>query len=497
MFLRLTLFAAALAHIAGGAEGAHALEASRSWRFNKASAAAAALSVRGGGSAAPAARVESAAPAIRGGGAVATSSASSPPLRGVASVVGGVLVHFVLGSLYCFGNFISYMPKDMLYFKGGKQEGPPHALLAIPLTLVVQCLGLPTGAALQKILPAKVVALLGAWTMVTGVFLSSFATDLVSFLFCYAAMFGFGMGVAYTASWVEGWRWFPGRRGLVSGAVLTGFGSSGFIFNAIGTKMINPDGLNAVDGTFPQVIYDNWPKMLRQLATIYYCLTGLGALLINAPPKGYVASGASAGGGKTEVKVRSLTVPEAVSTRQFWTVWACIFASVAGGINVSANYKYLGTAKENLNSDTFLSLVGGLGALANGAGRLFWGSMADVFGFKKPVMALTLIQAILFPLYTSSGASRATFTMATMLVFFCFGGNFSIFPGVMPKLFGPGSAAAIYSVIYTAFGSTALLSFFGAKTVTEKYGTDSVFVGLGLMSLLACLLASTVQPIQQ
>ena len=76
------------------------------------------------------------------------------------------------------------------------------------------------------------------------------------------------------------WQWFPKNKGLVSGAVLTGFGAGGFVFNYIGKKIINPKGLQAVDGVFPQEIYDNFPVMLRKLAVIYFVMALAGGAFV-------------------------------------------------------------------------------------------------------------------------------------------------------------------------------------------------------------------------
>lgn len=69
--------------------------------------------------------------------------------------------------------------------------------------------------------------------MALGVFLSSFAPNLATFMLCYSFLFGAGVGLAYTAPMVNGWRWFPDKKGLVSGAVVAGFGAGGFVFNQV------------------------------------------------------------------------------------------------------------------------------------------------------------------------------------------------------------------------------------------------------------------------
>lgn len=74
---------------------------------------------------------------------------------------------------------------------------------------------------------------LGCGIMAIGVFLSSFAPNLAVFMLCYSFLFGAGVGLAYTAPMVNGWKWFPDKKGLVSGAVVAGFGAGGFVFNQV------------------------------------------------------------------------------------------------------------------------------------------------------------------------------------------------------------------------------------------------------------------------
>ena len=51
------------------------------------------------------------------------SSRHNPPSAGVATVLGGALAHLALGTLYCWGNFQSYVPKHLLFFDGNTRPG--------------------------------------------------------------------------------------------------------------------------------------------------------------------------------------------------------------------------------------------------------------------------------------------------------------------------------------------------------------------------------------
>jgi MFS family permease len=156
--------------------------------------------------------------------------------------------------------------------------------LVIPLTLVAQCITMPFGPLVVKAIGARNTLLLGSWMVAAGVYFASYAKDLTSFLLLYSILFGCGAGLGYTAPMVAGWSWLPDLKGLVSGAVLTGYGAGGFFFNLIGTKLVNPNGVDPVNGVFPAEVYQNFPNMLRRLAMIYFGLATFGALLVSEKP---------------------------------------------------------------------------------------------------------------------------------------------------------------------------------------------------------------------
>jgi len=196
----------------------------------------ASLAVAGGAAPAP----------LRGYASLAVAGGAAPaPLRGYASLAGGMLVHLVLGTLYCWGNFVSYVPPAMRRLDGAAAApgSPGDALIAFPLTILVQCCSMPFGARAVERFGPRAATLGGGGLVALGVFLASFATTLRAFLACYSGLVGAGIALAYTAPLVAGWSWFPDARGFVNGAVLMGFGAGGFFL--CGNQIFNPTSMCA------------------------------------------------------------------------------------------------------------------------------------------------------------------------------------------------------------------------------------------------------------
>jgi len=412
---------------------------------------------------------------------------------GWACILGGSLAHLVYGTLYAFGNFISYLPSSLRHFDGLEHPGAaPDALYVIPLTLVAQAIAMPFGPGLvAKHGPVKT-QLLGSLLVAASVYAASFQKTLGTFCLFYSLLFGAGVGLGYTAPMLAGWKWKPNEKGLVSGGILTGFGIGGFIFSLIGTSIVNPNGLNAVKGKFPKEVYDNFPKMLRTLAALYAVTASVGSLLLTEPPAVKSTSNKTNAAATT---ANGVSVSEALKTPQFWMMWAMIISSGSAGLTVSSIYKQFAAGAPELTGDGFQAMVGAAGALFNGFGRLGWGLLADKIGFKKSFTFLTLAQMTLMATYSHSTFSRAAFAANTCLLFLCLAGNLALMPSAAQRMFGPRAGATIYGVMFSAFGIASVGGSALTKALAASYGWSGTFNVLAACSALATIIVTNLQPI--
>lgn len=333
---------------------------------------------------------------------IASDSSAAPiPWQGPSSVIGGALAHLMLGTMYCWGNFLSYSPQNLKFFDGLAHPGnQPDAIYVIPLTIISQSFSMPFGPLLTKTVGPAKATLIGCLISATAVYLASFQSSLALFMLTYSVMFGIGTGLAYTAPMSAGWKWMPNLKGLVSGGILAGFGTGGFIFSLIGSKIANPEALDMVDGKFPDEVYKRFPKMLRTLSMMYAAVATVGSFLVQEKPE------EPAKGEKTLLSSDGATVTESTSSKQFWLMWMMMIASGTAGLNTAAVYKQFAISSPMLTGDTYQALVGGIGAMFNGVGRLFWGTFSDIVGFKKAFTLLTILQAALCLSYKLSTNSK-------------------------------------------------------------------------------------------
>ncbi len=192
-----------------------------------------------------------------------------------------------------------------------------------------------------------------------------------------------------------------------------------------------------------------------QLAAIYFMLSTLGAAFIIPPQDTKIVSY------EPTASLPGAPVVKALTSKAFWTLWLSILLVSSSGLNVVGLYKAF--AMEKHADDKFLSLVGSVGAIANGAGRIFWGNMLDYFGFVKPFIALASSQAAVMAIYSSISHNRMAFLTATCAILFCLGGNFAMFPPLTMKVFGPKNGALIYAFLFSAFSTASVSSILLTK----------------------------------
>jgi OFA family oxalate/formate antiporter-like MFS transporter len=419
--------------------------------------------------------------------AAAAPAEGNPIVRGTLVVAGGVLAHFILGTMYCWGNLLAYAPDSLLFFDGLAHAGvTPDAVQVMPLGLVSLTLGMPVGARFNKWFGPRVTTFIGCALMALGTFLGSFQTRLLPFMLCYSVLAGFGTGMSYSTPMQASWTWFPSKKGLINGITLMGFGAGAFIFNKVGTGM-------ALSGIA-------WGPMIRQLATMYAAVSLTGALLIKAKPAIAEAAPTEEDG----TAIAAVTPPEtcdppgaefkeAVTSKRFALLWVLGLMAFTPGLTILGLYKRFGMTSGGLIADdVFLSTIGGLGALANGAGRVFWGNLVDRLGYFRSYFATSTMTILLMLSLPFTVNAPSLFAAAVCGALFCLGGAIAMFVTVNAQVFGTRNAGEIYSLLFSAF---ALASVVGAKltmALVASLGWSGIFkvlagmggTALGLLYLL-------------
>lgn len=177
------------------------------------------------------------------------------------------------------------------------------------------------GRAMAKLGPRKLAAC-GGLTLGAGYLLTGFAGGTSFWAVCLGVglVGGAGIGLGYMVPIAVGMRWFPDKKGMISGLAVAGFG-----FGAMGWVKIA--------GAWGQLIE------LHGLSTtflVYGCafaaLILLGSLWMTMPPKGWLPPGFVATAPAAAKGRENFTVPEMLRTPQFFFVFLTFAVSAGAGL---------------------------------------------------------------------------------------------------------------------------------------------------------------------
>ena len=411
-------------------------------------------------------------------------------------VIGAILIQLCLGAIYAWSVFT---PK--LIDKAGKYAFSASqanwifstGLLVFAFTLIV------SGRMMVKTGPKKLAIasafVLGIGYILGGLLGSSFATQLIFI----GIVGGAGIGLGYVVPIAVGVKWFPDKKGMVTGLAVAGFGfgamiwvkSAGEWFNLLDT--MNLFGLGGVQSVF--FIY----------GIIFMAAILLGSIVMIDPPAGYVPEGwtppeASATGaavsGMTNFEPR-----EMLRTPQFYMTWLTFLFSAMAGLMVIGNIKLFGidALKATGMDIKIASAVTGTAlawlAILNGLGRIIWGTVSDKIGRKMAIFLMCLFQGIIMFLFYKMGSNPTTLIIGACIIGFNFGGNFALFPAVTADYFGNKNVGLNYGYIFVSYGIAGVLgpqiaAYF--KDAAKGNPDPALWVTPFMIAAVACLIGAAI-----
>jgi MFS transporter, OFA family, oxalate/formate antiporter len=260
----------------------------------------------------------------------------------------------------------------------------------------------------------------------------------------YGVLSGIGMGMGYITPVATLVKWFPDKRGLMTGVAVCGYGAGALVMSPVAARLIPLKGTAFTFGALGIVYF-----ILVVIAAQFYANPPQGWRLPGWEPKSSVAKAAS---------TYEFTVREAASTWQFYLLWMMLFLNVSAGIMIISQASPMAQSKEFVGMTALqaASMVG-LISIFNALGRVFWAWVSDLIGRAKVYFLLYAIQAVIFFLLPSLHSVTA-FSVAFAIIGLCYGGGFGTMPSFTADFFGAKFMGGIYGWILLAWGAAAIPS---------------------------------------
>ena len=308
------------------------------------------------------------------------------------------------------------------------------------------------GQALPRQGPRRL-ALLGSALFSIGYLIGGLALHLAwipLFYLGYGVIGGAGIGMGYVTPVATVAKWFPDRKGLVTGIVVMGFGVGAFLLSK---------------GLAPLLVLQagqDLSLVFVWLGVIFACVLIPCSLFLSNPPETEPAPGtpsapqASAAGGPESVWPY-------IRSPAFVILWIVFFFNIAAGISVISFQSELlqevwGLSDPSLEpailAEYGATLIA-VSSLCNGVGRLFWGLLSDRIGRVAVFRILLASQMVVFGILMTE-TNPIVFSALVCYVLLCFGGGFATMPSFVLDVFGPKKMSTIYGAVLTAWAAAGI-----------------------------------------
>ena len=392
-------------------------------------------------------------------------------------VIAALLLQFSIGAVYAWSMFSSALKSpDAMGLTN------PEASLPFTVTIGMIFIGSYIGGRIQDKKGPRPVALTGGIIYAIGCILASFAlshdnTQLWLLVLGYGVISGFGLGFAYIVPIAMLQKWFPDKRGLITGLAVAGFG-----FGAVLTAPV-AQWLIAMAPTEPN-------RAFLPLGIGYLVLSLIGASFFRNPPAGYSVPGwVPASTGRAQDSYKQFTEKEALRTPQWYLLTAILTLNVTVGIALIAQ------ANSSAIDIVGYSVVGagwlvGVLALFNGGGRIFWAWVSGKTGRMTAFGLMLGLQGVCL-LIIPHASNAVLFFILAAVIYLCYGGGFGTMPATAGDFFGVKHAGAIYGLMIIGWSIGGII---GPPIIAALIGADKDYtLGYTVIGIIA--LVSLIVPV--
>jgi len=415
-------------------------------------------------------------------------------------VVGAIVVQLCLGAIYAWSAFT------------GKLTAPDGAFLFTKTqTQIIFSLGLASFAVVMALIAGKwqakagprTVAITGGIVLGIGYVLAGLSgANFWGILLGVGLLGGAGIGLGYVCPIATCVKWFPDKKGLITGLAVAGFGfgaliwiklTSGFVF---GPLNLTP-GWTGLYGA-------GWgvSKVFMLYGVLFAVLVTLGAMVLVNPPDGWKPAGWAppTGAAGTASGQSNFTTSEMVKTAQYWSLFIIFMIGATSGLMVIGVIGLFGkdaltgagvdAAKAVIITGTAMGLFY---ALMNGFGRIIWGSVSDKIGRKNSIVIMSLLQGVMMIAFFYIGGTEWGLYISAAIIGFNFGGNFALFPAATADFFGNKNVGTNYPWVFMAYGVGGIIGPILGGAMGDAKAWMWAFIPAGIACLIGGFIGMTLK----
>jgi OFA family oxalate/formate antiporter-like MFS transporter len=357
------------------------------------------------------------------------------------SIIASIAIQLCLGIAYLWSLFQTGIAISI--FDGDNAA----ASLAYSLLLATLTIGSIFGGKLAAKFSIRTIVIIGGVILSLGFFLASFVTSAAPWLLwlTYGVMGGVGMGFTYSTTISCAQKWFPSKKGLVTGVIVSALGFGGVVFSPVIEALIKYFGGQQVGEQ----------KTFRVLSAVFLIVCTIGGLMLKNPPDN--AADAKQNSSAASKSGDDLSPKQVLKRPSYYLITIAMALACMGGLMMIGFAKPIAVAK-GLESTAVVGVL--IISMCNSLGRLLWGIISDKIG-RKLTLIILLAGSCVMSLLVNAATGYWIYVLIAFIGFF-YGGFLSNFPAITADMFGARHMATNYGMVLLGFGVGAVISSYVA-----------------------------------
>ncbi|MFW6381559.1 MAG: MFS transporter [Bacillota bacterium] len=358
-------------------------------------------------------------------------------------LIASIVLQIILGGIYAWSVFIPALRADY-------GISVSRSSLVFGITILVFTLSMIVAGRILARKGPRFTAVIGALFYGTGYLVASLSGgNYWIILMGIGVITGAGIGFGYVCPLTTCVKWFPRKKGLITGLAVAGFGGGAIILTEF-VSLLENMGLGTL------MIY-------RNIAIFTGIPAVIAAYILTNPP------------GFEREQTTDQKITEYFKHRVVIAMRIGLFSGIFGGPMVVSNIRQIGLS--NQLAEGYAGLAISLFAVGNALGRVLWGTIFDKFGRSSiPVSLVVLGSSALLML----SRLPVVFNIGAVLTGIAFGGCFVLYFLRIVEEF-ESRAGQIYPYVFLAYGISAVSGPALGGYIYDVTGT----YWLALYSLLA------------
>lgn len=405
-------------------------------------------------------------------------------------VLGAILIQLALGAIYAWSVYTN-MLVEAGWSRAETQMVFSAGLAVFAIVMVM------AGRIMPKFGPRKLAfsggIVLGLGYILAGIFGAE--NFITTFLFV-GILGGSGIGLGYVVPIAVGMRWFPDKKGLITGLAVAGFGFGATLWMALADRLGQLGG-----GQLLQNIGLSNTFIVYGIA--YLVIVAIGSIWMVFPPEGWQPEGwvPPEATKKNSAGTINFTASEMLRTPQYYLILLTfIFGAAAGLMSIGLMRLWpqealtkTGMSPEAAGAAATLAMAVFF-ALSNGLGRILWGTFSDKIGRKTSIIIMMATQGLFVILFQWMAGNVYTLYLFAILIGFNFGGNFALFPTITADTFGTKHVGQNYGWVFLAYAVGGIFGPVMGGRLGDLNNFPLAFTICGILCFIAVLTIGLVKP---